>query len=50
MFRETFAIKISQASDKSHRNIIISIQKNLGPQAIDDYLSYQLSNLDDLIY
>ena len=30
MFRKTFATQIAQASDKSHRDMIASIQKHLG--------------------
>lgn len=59
MFRKTFATQIAQASNKSHRDMIASIQKQLGHkspqmtlhyiQAIDTDLSEELSKLDDLI-
>lgn len=59
MFRKTFATQIAQASDKSHRDMIASIQKHLGHkspqmtlhyiQAIDTDLADELSKLDDLI-
>lgn len=59
MFRKTFATQIAQASDKSHRDMIASIQKHLGHkspqmtlhyiQAIDTDLSDELSKLDNLI-
>ena len=59
MFRKTFATQIAQSSDKSHRDMIASIQKHLGHkspqmtlhyiQAIDTDLSDELSKLDDLI-
>ena len=52
-------IQIAQASDKSHRDMIASIQKHLGHkspqmtlhyiQAIDTDLSDELSNLDNLV-
>ena len=59
MFRKTFATQIAKASTKSHRDMIASIQKQLGHkspqmtlhyiQAIDTDLADELSKLDDLI-
>lgn len=59
MFRKTFATQMAQLSDKSHRDMIAGIQKQLGHkspqmtlhyiQAIDTDLADELSKLDDLI-
>ena len=59
MFRKTFATQVAQSSDKSHRDMIAAIQKQLGHkspqmtlhyiQAIDTDLADELSKLDDLI-
>lgn len=59
MFRKTFATQMAQLSGKSHRDMIASIQKQLGHkspqmtlhyiQAIDTDLADELSKLDDLI-
>ncbi len=59
MFRKTFATQIAQASTKTHRDMIASIQKQLGHkspqmtlhyiQAVDTDLTDELSVLDDLV-
>jgi len=59
MFRKTFATQMARLSEKSHRDMIASIQKQLGHkspqmtlhyiQAIETDLADELSRLDDLI-
>ena len=59
MFRKTFATQLANLSNKSHRDMIASIQKQLGHkspqmtlhyiQAIDTDLTDELSKMDDLI-